>query len=67
MLRLNETKTLVAMARIGFNTVSLSAKSGVSRQTISYALAGKRIRTDVVAKLAVALGVDVADIIEKED
>ena len=43
----------------------LAMKSGVSRQTLSLARAGKRIKTDTAAKIAVALDVDIEDLIER--
>lgn len=63
-MRIDEIKLAVIMAKKRLNITQLAKLSGVSRQTITYAKAGKRVKVDIVAKLAVALNVDVTDIIE---
>ena len=65
-MRIDEMKFAMVIARAGGLTMEqLAIKSGVSRQTLSLARAGKRIKPDTAAKIAVALDVDISDIIER--
>ena len=65
-MKIDEKKLAMVIARSGGLTMEqLAMKSGVSRQTLSLARAGKRIKTDTAAKIAVALGVDIEDISER--
>ena len=65
-MKIDEMKFAMVIARAGgMSMEKLALKSGVSRQTLSLARAGKRIKPDTAAKIAVALDVDIRDIIEK--
>lgn len=54
------------MARKGLNFSELSNVSSVSRATLSYIKNGKSCRPDIVAKVASALEVDVAELVLDE-
>jgi DNA-binding Xre family transcriptional regulator len=64
-MRISKSKLAVAMARVGLNLTTLSAKSGISRATISYINNGKSCRPEVAGRIARALGVDVTELIEE--
>ena len=65
-MKIDEKKLAMVIARSGGLTMEqLAMKSGVSRQTLSLARAGKRIKTDTAPKIAVAMEVDIEDIIER--
>ena len=54
----------IAMVKKGLNVTQLANECGLSRQTISLAKAGKRIKPETAAAIANALGVEVTDILE---
>ena len=64
-MKINSVKLAMAMARKSVNVTKLAEKSHVSRATISYAKSGKDVSLDVVAKLAVALEIEVKDLLEE--
>lgn len=64
-MKLDRVKTLVCMARKEMSGTDLAEMSGVSRQTISSVLHGKDCFPETVGKIATALGVDPAAIVER--
>ncbi len=64
MLRIDEIKLAVLMAKKRLSLTQLSELSGISRQTISYAKAGKRVKPETAVIIAQALGVDVTELLE---
>lgn len=63
-MRLDEIKFAVAMVKKGYSLTSLAKDCGLSRNTLSLAKAGKRIKPETAAAIANALGVEVTDILE---
>ena len=66
-MKLNSRKLELLMARKNINVTQLVEKSGVSRATISTVRLRGTCHILTAAKLAAALGVDVEEIIAKED
>lgn len=66
-MKVNGTKLKLAMARACMNTVDLSVKAEMPVQTINGVLRGRSIRPATLGRIAKALGVDVTDILEKEE
>lgn len=64
-MKLDKTLLAIAMARKGINLQALANLSGVSRATVSYINNGKSCKPEVAGKIALALGVDVKDLIEE--
>lgn len=64
-MKLSSRKMNIIMAEQGVNTPMLAVKSNVSRNTISAVLNGKTCRRDTAGKIAKALGVSVAELVEK--
>lgn len=63
-MRLDEIKFAVAMVKKGLNMNGLAKECGISRNTLSAAKAGKRIKPETAAAIANALGVEVTDLLE---
>lgn len=66
-MKVNRNKLRLAMARACMNTIDLSAKAEMPVQTINGVLRGRSIRPATLGRIAKALGVDVTDILEKEE
>ena len=66
-MKVNSQDLGIAMARVGCNFKRLAELSGISRATLSYINCGKTCGPDIAGKLAAALGVDVTEILKKED
>ena len=66
-MKLDLSSFLLAMAKAKLSNETLSRKSGVHVNTIANIKKNRRANPSTLGKLAEALGVDVADIIEKED
>jgi DNA-binding Xre family transcriptional regulator len=64
-LNISRQKIELLQARKGLGTVDFAAKAGVSRQNISTLKLRGTCRPVTAARLAAALGVDVAEIIEE--
>lgn len=64
-LKINKNKLGIAMARKGMSFKELAERSCISRTTLSYINNGKSCRPEVVSKIAVALNVDVIELIEE--
>lgn len=58
-------KLELAMARACMNSADLPAASGLPRPTVQNAIVGKSIRPATLGRIARALGVDPAELIEE--
>ncbi len=65
-MKINAFKIRILAAERGWNVMKLAKESGVSRQTVSYILSGKRCSPQVAYKLATALEVRLEHIAEEE-
>ncbi len=63
-MKLDRTKLSLEIARQGLNLTRLAKASDVSRATLSYVYNGKSCSPAIAGRIAGALGVDVAEIIE---
>lgn len=64
-MRVNRKKLVCAMMDADLNTKQLAEKAGVSRATTCSIKNGKSCNYDTAVKLACALGIEVAEIIDK--
>lgn len=64
-MRISKNKLGIAMARRSMNFQKLAKMSGISRTTLSYINNGKNCRPEVVSRIAMALNVDVTELIEE--
>lgn len=67
MMKADNKKLRLAMARACMNTADLSKAAEMPTQTVNGVLRGRSVRPATIGRIAKALGVDVADILEKED
>lgn len=65
-MRISKSKLDLALARKCWNQRALRENCNISAQTLINVNAGKSVLPSTVGKIAHALGVDVAEIIEKE-
>lgn len=66
-MKVDRKKLELAMARACMNSADLPAAAGLPRPTVQNAIVGKGVRPGTLGRIAKALGVDPADIIEKEN
>lgn len=66
-MKISKSKLNIALARKQWNQRDLRDNAIVSAQTILNLNKGKSVMPATVGKIAAALGVDVAEIIEDED
>ena len=66
-MKVNRQKLYLAMARACMDSADLPAATGMPRPTVQNAIVGKSIRPSTLGKIAKALGVDPADLIEQEE
>ena len=66
-MRVDRKKLEIAMARACMNSADLPKAAGMPRATVQNAIVGKGVRPATLGKIAKALGVDPADIIETEE
>ena len=66
-MKVNRKKLELAMARACMTSAELPAAAGMPRPTVQNAVVGKSVRPATVGKIARALGVDPAEIIEMDD
>ena len=64
-MKVNRQKLDLAMARACMQTADLPKAAQLPRPTVNNAIVGRSVRPATVGKIARALGVDVADIIEE--
>ncbi len=65
-LQINTQEMKIRMARFGLSQRGLAEKSGVSRQTLSNLVNGKRVSPIVAGKISAALGCDVTEIVTQK-
>jgi len=65
-MKVKKKKMQLAMAKKGVLYRDVAEKSGVSRATLSAVMNGKSCRVETAGKIAKALGVSVADLIDWE-
>lgn len=63
-MKISKQKLTLATANRGWNFKTLAEKSNISRTTISLILSGKVCRIETALKLAEALAVKVAELLE---
>lgn len=66
-MNVNRQKLELAMARACMTSAELFVASGLPRPTVQNAVVGKGVRPATVGKIAKALGVDPAEIVERRD
>lgn len=66
-MKINAIKIETLLAEQGITKAALAQKCGMARQNISTIVRRGTCEPKTAGKLAVGLGVNVADIIEKED
>lgn len=64
-MKVNRLKLELAMARACMNSADLPDAAQLPRPTVNNAITGRSVRPATVGKIAKALGVDVADILEE--
>lgn len=64
-LRINRAKLAYELVNKDLTQKKLAELTGVSRATINYIKAGKSCSDEVGNKIAKALGIDIAELIEK--
>ena len=65
-MKVDRQKLYLAMARACMDSADLPAAAGMPRATVQNAIVGKSVRPSTLGKIAKALGVDPAELIEKE-
>lgn len=65
-MKANKLRLELSMARACMNSDDLAKASGLPRPTLNNVITGRSIRPATIGKVARALGVDVADLIESE-
>ena len=66
-MKTNRKRLELAMARACMSTADLQKATGMPRPTINNAISGRGMRPDTMGRIAKALSVDVAEIIEDID
>ena len=66
-MKANRKKLELAIARACMDKVDLAKKSAMNRKTVSNVIAGRDVKPATLGKIARALDVDVADILEVEE
>lgn len=65
-MRISKEKLLLAMARACMDTRGLAEAAQLPRPTLNNAIIGRSVRPSTLGHIAKALGIDPAEIIEKE-
>lgn len=66
-MRIDRIKIMVALAKNGLNQAQFAERIGMSRSNLSTIVNGKRCKVETVLRISSALGVEIEDIIEKEE
>lgn len=66
-MKANRDKLRLAMARACMNPQDLAKAAEMPPQTVNGVLRGRGVRPATIGRIAKALGVDVAELLEKED
>lgn len=64
-MRVDRKKLELAMARACMNSADLPAASGLPRPTVQNVIVGKSVRPATLGRIARALGVDPAELIQE--
>lgn len=64
-MRIDRVRFATALARADLNVNQLAEKAGVSRGTVTAVRTGKSCRKETADRLAAAMGVDTAELIEE--
>lgn len=64
-MKIDKRKLVLAMARLCMDSVDLETKTNLPRPTLNNAISGRGIRPSTLGKIAQALEVDPADLIEE--
>lgn len=67
VVRLERKKVALSMARACMDIKDLAVAANMPRPTLCGVLAGRGARLSTIGKIAKALGVDVADIVDDEE
>lgn len=65
-MKADRKKLELAMARACMNTEDLRAKTELPRPTVNNVIIGRSVRPGTIGRIAVALGVDVTEILADE-
>lgn len=65
-MKANRKALELAMARACMDSAALSETAGMPRPTVNNVISGRSVRPSTLGKIAKALGVDPADIVETE-
>lgn len=65
-MRADKDKLFLAMARECMNTEDLTLAAQIPRPTVNNVITGRNVRPATIGRIAKALNIDPADIIEKE-
>lgn len=66
-MKLNKRNIFIHMAKLAINKTWLVETTGLSFDTITKALSGKKVSTRTAGRIAKALNVPVEDILEADD
>lgn len=66
-MKANRKSLEMAMARACMDSATLSKVAGMPRPTVNNVITGRSVRPATLGKIAKALGVDPADIMEQEE
>lgn len=66
-MKIDALKLRILLGEYDLKIKDLAELSGVSRQTISYILSGKRCTPQVMYKITSALGVEMCELMGKEE
>jgi len=66
-VKANRRKLEIAMANVCMDTKDLQEATGMPRPTLNCVITGRNVRPGTIGKVAKALGVDVTQILEKEE
>lgn len=65
-MKVSREKLNLAMARACMNTADLADAAGLPRPTVNNVVVGKSVRPGTLGRIARALGVDPADILDED-
>lgn len=65
-MKANKGKLGLAMARACMNAYDIAKKANLPQPTINNVISGRNVKPKTLGSVCVALGVDVAEIIEEE-
>lgn len=65
-MKADRNKLMLAMARACMNSEDLAEKTGMPRPTVNGVITGRSVRPATIGRVALALGVDVTEILETE-